>query len=183
MLGAMAAKGVHFATITHAAGISSTGDADLDRLLPFDEPYRIPLSTARAISQTQAAGGRIIAFGTTVVRALEQAAMCDGVVRSGNGLATQRIGPSSPLAVVDAILSGTHEPGTSHYELLRAFVDDETLHQIDLELKAHAYLTHEFGDSVFLERGVGLARVSLTSSGKHSACTSSSAVRATSARL
>ncbi len=55
--------------------------------------------------------------------------------------------------IVDAILSGTHEPGTSHYELLRAFADDDTLGRIDHELKTHAYRTHEFGDSVFLERG------------------------------
>jgi S-adenosylmethionine:tRNA ribosyltransferase-isomerase len=50
------------------------------------------------------------------------------------------------------MLSGTHEPGTSHYELLRAFVDDTTLRYVDRELNAHAYRTHEFGDSIFLER-------------------------------
>ncbi len=86
----MAARGVRFATITHAAGISSTGDSKLDGLLPFDEPYRIPPSTARAIAQTRHAGGRIIAIGTTVVRALEHAAGGDGVVRAGDGLATER---------------------------------------------------------------------------------------------
>ena len=64
----------------------------------------------------------------------------------------QRLGASSRLRVVDAILSGTHERGTSHYELLRAFVDDETLGRIDHELNARDYRTHEFGDSVFLER-------------------------------
>ena len=53
---------------------------------------------------------------------------------------------------MDAILSGTHEPGTSHYELLRAFADDRTLGRMDQELDAHAYRTHEFGDSVFLAR-------------------------------
>jgi S-adenosylmethionine:tRNA ribosyltransferase-isomerase len=67
-------------------------------------------------------------------------------------LATQRLGASSRLRVVDAILSGTHERGTSHYELLRAFVDNETLSRIDHELDARDYRTHEFGDSVFLER-------------------------------
>jgi S-adenosylmethionine:tRNA ribosyltransferase-isomerase len=53
---------------------------------------------------------------------------------------------------VDAILSGTHEAGTSHYELLRAFLDDETLRRTTAELDARGYLTHEFGDSVLIER-------------------------------
>ena len=78
--------------------------------------------------------------------------MFDGVVQPGERLATQRLGASSKLRIVDAILSGTHERGTSHHELLRAFVDDETLGRIDQELNARDYQTHEFGDSVFLER-------------------------------
>jgi S-adenosylmethionine:tRNA ribosyltransferase-isomerase len=151
-LASMSARGVRFATITHAAGISSTGDAALDALLPFDEPYRIPAATAAAIDQARARGGRVIAIGTTVVRALEHATGRDGTVRAGDGLATLRLGPSSRLRLVDAMLSGTHEPGTSHYELLRAFVDDTTLRYVDRELNAHAYRTHEFGDSIFLER-------------------------------
>ena len=55
-----------FAAITHAAGISSTGDEDLDHLLPFDEPYHIPLATAKAVELTRRRGGRVIAVGTTV---------------------------------------------------------------------------------------------------------------------
>lgn len=151
-LASMATRGIRFATITHAAGISSTGDAELDALLPFDEPYRIPTSTALAIRQAQSRGGRIIAIGTTVVRALEHAAAADGTVLAGEGLATQRIGASSQLRVIDAILSGTHERGASHYELLRAFIDEEMLDRMDKELDVHNYLTHEFGDSVFVER-------------------------------
>src|SRR5215475_6532244 len=58
-LGAMAARKIRFATITHAAGISSTGDPELDRLLPFDEPYRIPAATARAIERVKSRGGRV----------------------------------------------------------------------------------------------------------------------------
>ena len=61
---------------------------------------------------------------------------------------TNRIGRHSAIQVVDAIVSGTHEPGTSHYELLRAFVDDEILHRVDRELALHDYRTHVFGDSV-----------------------------------
>jgi S-adenosylmethionine:tRNA ribosyltransferase-isomerase len=70
----------------------------------------------------------------------------------GEGVATRIIGVSTRLRVVNAIVSGTHEPGTSHYELLRAFADDLTLELIDRELNGHAYRTHEFGDSVFIER-------------------------------
>lgn len=149
-LAEMRARGVNFATITHAAGISSTGDAELDLRLPLDEPYRIPKATADAIRRACADGRRIIAVGTTVVRALEHAGRW-GPVQPGEGLATQRIGPRTPLRVVDVILSGTHEPGSSHYELLRAFVDDATLERVTDELDSHAYRTHEFGDSVLIE--------------------------------
>ena len=151
-LRALRGRGIAFATITHAAGISSTGDAELDRRLPLDEPYRIPAATAFAIRRTRANGGRIVAIGTTVVRALEQAAARDAVVRAGEGVATERIGPTSRLRVVDVILSGTHEPGSSHYELLRAFADEATLRRADRELEAGGYRTHEFGDSVLIER-------------------------------
>jgi S-adenosylmethionine:tRNA ribosyltransferase-isomerase len=148
----MTSRGVHFASLTHAAGISSTGDSQLDALLPLDEPYRIPASTAAAIADARDRGGRIVAIGTTVVRALEDAAAVDGTVRTGTGLATNRIGALTRLRVVDAMFSGVHEPGASHYELLRAFVDEPTLARIDEALNTHGYRTHEFGDSVFMER-------------------------------
>lgn len=151
-LAAMRERGAEFETITHAAGISSTGDEELDSLLPFDEPYRIPLATARAVSRARASGGRVVAVGTSVVRALEHAATGDGRVRAGEGLATGRIGRASRLRVVDMILSGTHEPDTSHYELLRAFLDDATLRRTSAEMDARGYRTHEFGDSVLIER-------------------------------
>jgi S-adenosylmethionine:tRNA ribosyltransferase-isomerase len=87
-----------------------------------------------------------------VVRALEHAVAPDGTVRTGEGIATRRIDAGTPLRVVDVILSGTHEPGTSHHELLGAFVDPATLARADAELQRHAYRTHEFGDSVLVER-------------------------------
>jgi S-adenosylmethionine:tRNA ribosyltransferase-isomerase len=152
-LARMTERGIQFETLTHAAGISSTGDAELDKLLPFPEPYRIPPSTALAIKRVQARSGRIIAIGTTVVRALEHsAAVFNGVVPAGRRIATYKLGPSSILRIADAIFSGAHERGGSHHELLRAFVDDETLGHVDEELNAHDYRTHEFGDSVFVER-------------------------------
>jgi S-adenosylmethionine:tRNA ribosyltransferase-isomerase len=150
VLAAIREHRARFATITHAAGISSTGDDELDRLLPFDEPYYIPETTAGAVRLTRELGGRVIAVGTTVVRALEAAATDDGHLRSGEGIAKGRIGPATHLRVVNAILSGTHEPGTSHYELLRAFLDDSTLERATAELTSQGYRTHEFGDSVFI---------------------------------
>ena len=150
VLSAIREHKAQFATITHAAGISSTGDDDLDRLLPFDEPYHIPATTAKAVEVTRQRGGRVIAVGTTVVRALEAAATEDGHLRSGDGVAKGRIGPATKLKVVDAILSGTHERGTSHYELLRAFLEDATLERATAELDARGYRTHEFGDSVLI---------------------------------
>ena len=101
-------------------------------------------------------GGRIVAVGTTVVRALEHAAAAGGIVRPGYGIADQRVGPSSSLRVVDAILSGTHEPGSSHYQLLRAFLDDDTLAEASAALDAEGYRTHEFGDSVLIENARAL---------------------------
>lgn len=161
MLAAIRTCGVAFATITHAAGISSTGDQSLDRCLPFAEAYRIAETAALAIGRTRANKGRIIAVGTTVVRALEHAASRDGMVHPGDGLATQRIGPKSRLRIVDGVLTGVHEPGTGHYQLLRAFAGDATLHRACEVLAANCYRTHEFGDSVFVEvesairRGLG----------------------------
>src|SRR5204862_3322134 len=70
----------------------------------------------------------------------------------GDGVATERVDSTTSLSVVDAIFTGTHEPGTSHHDLLAAFVTPETLHQIDVELDALEYRTHEFGDSLFIEK-------------------------------
>ena len=147
-------RGIGFATLTHAAGISSTGDPDLDARLPFDEPYRIPSRTTAAIGMAKLKGRRVIAVGTTVVRALESAADAGGFVHPGPGVARGRIGPSTRLRVVDAIITGVHRPGEGHFELLRAFVDDALLDRVTAELSEHRYRDHEFGDSVLVERAL-----------------------------
>jgi S-adenosylmethionine:tRNA ribosyltransferase-isomerase len=151
-------RGAAFATLTLAAGISSTGDAALDARLPLDEPYRVPASTVVAIDAARRAGGRVIAVGTTVVRALEDAVLPDGRIRPGDGVATRRLGPGTSLRVADVLLSGTHAPGTSHYELLRAFQDDDALAAMSAALEAESYLAHEFGDFVWSERATAAAR-------------------------
>jgi S-adenosylmethionine:tRNA ribosyltransferase-isomerase len=145
-------RGVDFATLTHAAGISSSGHPALDARLPFDEPFRIPERTAAAIARAKANDARIVAIGTTVVRAIESAAMAEGGVSAGDGIARGRMVGGTPLRVVDAILTGVHQPGESHFELLRAFAPDELLERMLLELEERRYRSHEFGDSVLVER-------------------------------
>ncbi len=152
LLGRLRLAGVAFATLTHAAGLSSTGDEALDALLPLDEPYHIPQATADAIAVAQDRGGRVVALGTTVTRALEHAVSIAGRPRAGVGLADQRIGPDTVLRVVDAVVSGVHQPGESHYDLLRAFVEDADLERMSVALERSGYRTHEYGDSVLVAR-------------------------------
>jgi len=158
MLSRLAAAGISFATLTHAAGLSSTGDPVLDQRFPLDEPYFLPQTTVDAIGAARRRGGRIVALGTTVVRALEHAArssqgLCPGPgVCPGGGLATLRLAADSKLQVVDALVSGTHEPGESHYELLRAFAGSSVLDRMSDALEEHGYRNHEFGDSMLIVR-------------------------------
>lgn len=152
LLDALRMHGVGFATLTHAAGLSSTGDAALDARLPLPEPYHLPASTVEAIAQAHGRGGRVVAVGTTVARALEDSAARHGTPRAGMAVAQLRLGHRTPLRVVDVLASGTHEPGTSHYELLHAFAPAPTLQRMSHALEAWDYRTHEYGDSVWLER-------------------------------
>jgi S-adenosylmethionine:tRNA ribosyltransferase-isomerase len=151
----LAARGIGFATLTHAAGISSTGDPTLDARLPFDEPYHVPEATVRAVSETHGRSGRVVALGTSVTRALEAAATSPAGLRPGPGLATGRLGRGTCFRVVDAIVTGAHEPGESHYELLRGFAGDLTLRRMSESLERWRYRSHEFGDSVLIERPSG----------------------------
>ena len=173
-LAQMRARGMRFATLTHAAGLSSSGDPLLDARLPLDEAYRIPARTAEMIA-TRA--GRVIAIGTTVVRALEHAARDDRMVRRGHGIATQRIGAHTRLRVVDALVTGTHEPGSSHHELLRAFADDDVLTRATEALERQRYRTHEFGDSMLVVRRNPASRRNASVSGAVSRVANACAAR------
>ncbi len=146
------ARDIGFVTLTHAAGLSSTGDPALDARLPLDEPYCIPVRTARAVRQARRHARRVIAIGTTVVRAMEHAALATGEVRAGAGTATGRIGSGTVLRAADGIVTGVHDPGTPHWQLLRAFADDATLGRMARELDRAGYRNHEFGESVLLLR-------------------------------
>lgn len=145
--------GVEIATLTHAAGLSSTGDDALDRALPWPERFEIPRRTVDAIAACKARAGRVIAVGTTVVRALEAAAMQgDGVLRAGGGVATDKLGPASKLQIVDGLISGLHAPGESHFELLRAFAPRERLERALSLAVAQGLSSHELGDACVILR-------------------------------
>jgi S-adenosylmethionine:tRNA ribosyltransferase-isomerase len=151
LLLALAARGVQVATLTHAAGLSATGDPALDRALPLPERYEIPEQTVRAIAQTRAAGGRIIAVGTSVVRAVEAAyERGQGTLAAGSAIASLRITPRHRLRVIDGLLTGIHSPEESHFELLGAFMTEALLEQSHRHARAHAYREHELGDECLI---------------------------------
>ncbi|HEX5053599.1 MAG TPA: S-adenosylmethionine:tRNA ribosyltransferase-isomerase [Planctomycetota bacterium] len=139
--------GVAFARVTHAAGISSTGDAALDARLPLAERYDVPAATVAAIAEARRRGSRVLAVGTTVVRALESAARRGGgTVIAGTATTDLRLSETTPLLVVDGILTGMHEADTSHFALLGAFVRRERLHALAARATELGFLAHEFGD-------------------------------------
>ncbi|HVH97103.1 MAG TPA: S-adenosylmethionine:tRNA ribosyltransferase-isomerase [Enhygromyxa sp.] len=158
MLAALRRRGVELARLTHAAGLSATGDAQLDAMLPLPERYEIPSETVAALARTHARNGRVIAIGTTVVRALEGAAERDGTVRPGPGVTDLIITPERPLRIVDALLTGMHEPSESHYRLLGAFAPPALLARAWARALASGYCSHEFGDVALLwsERARGV---------------------------
>lgn len=150
LLARMRQRGIEIAALTHAAGLSSTGDAALDAALPLGERFEIPAGTVAAIARTRARGGRVIAVGTSVVRALETRALEHGELRPGAGRSELRIGPGFMLRVVDGLLSGIHDPSVSHYALLQAFTSRANLDAAHAEAVRAGYLEHEFGDVCLL---------------------------------
>jgi S-adenosylmethionine:tRNA ribosyltransferase-isomerase len=142
-------RGARVVSLTHAAGLSSTGSSELDRELPLPERYEIPEETVRAIAKAE----RVIAIGTSVTRALEASAAEHGALTSGTAVAHLRIGPSHRLRVVSGISSGIHEPGTSHFELLQAFASGSILAHASRHAITSGYLGHEFGDSCLILPG------------------------------
>lgn len=143
--------GVDVASITHAAGISSTGSDALDRRFPMRERYAVGTATVAAIERAKANGGRAVAVGTTVVRALESAALAHGgALAPAEGTTSLVIGPGFRPSVVDGILSGMHRRGSSHYSLLRAFAPESILDAALVQAEAQGYLEHEFGDSCLI---------------------------------
>ncbi|WP_199729097.1 S-adenosylmethionine:tRNA ribosyltransferase-isomerase [Corallococcus sp. CA053C] len=145
------ARGVRWASLTHAAGLSSTGDAALDAALPRPERSDIPEGTVALVEETRARGGRVVAVGTTVVRALEgRATQHGGRLVPGEAVTDLLLGPGYVPRVVHGLLTGVHEPGSSHHALLQAFAPLPLLQRAAAHAEALGYLGHEFGDACLL---------------------------------
>jgi S-adenosylmethionine:tRNA ribosyltransferase-isomerase len=128
-------------------GLSSYLDDELDCGHPAsEEEYLITDPAAQKINRARAAGRRVIAVGTTVVRALESVATGEGRVRSGHGYTRLRITSDHELLAVDGLLTGLHEPEASHLDLLTAFLPAEVVREAYEEAVRLRYLWHEFGD-------------------------------------
>ena len=118
---ALVARGVLIAPLTLHTGVSSLEAAED----PYPEPYDVPPATARLVNHVRAAGGRIIAAGTTVVRALETAVLPGGQVAPSAGWTSHIVTPETGVKVVDGLLTGLHEPRSSHLRMLAAFAGPE----------------------------------------------------------
>jgi len=105
------------------------------------------------VAATRRGGGRVIAVGTTVVRALEGAFECWGALRASAGETALRLGPGYRRRVVDGLLTGVHEPGESHFALLGAFAPPLLLAAAATQATLEGYRTHEFGDAMLVVPG------------------------------
>lgn len=124
-----------------------TGVASLERDEPPDEEfYEVPAETAEAVQITRVTGGRVIAVGTTVVRALESSVDPAGRVIASRGWTDLVIPPARGLRVVTGLLTGFHEPRASHWAMLEAIAASQVLERSYREALAAGYLWHEFGD-------------------------------------
>jgi S-adenosylmethionine:tRNA ribosyltransferase-isomerase len=134
--------------------LSSTGDPAIDAALPLAERFDIPAATVAAVAETRARGGRVVAVGTTVVRALEgAAARNDGALRAGPGETDLVITPAFRPRIVDGILSGAHAAHESHFSLLAAFAGHDLLSAAAVHAERAGFLTHELGDSMLVLPG------------------------------
>jgi S-adenosylmethionine:tRNA-ribosyltransferase-isomerase (queuine synthetase) len=138
----LVARGVLIAPLTLHTGVSSL-EAGED---PYPEPYDVPPATARLVNHVRADGGRVIAAGTTVVRALETAARPDGPVAPSAGWTSHVVTPETGVRAVDGLLTGLHEPRSSHLRMLAAFAGPELLSRCYEAAITAGYLWHEFGD-------------------------------------
>jgi S-adenosylmethionine:tRNA ribosyltransferase-isomerase len=114
---------------------------------PYPEPYEVPATTARLVNAVRAWGGRVVAVGTTVVRALETVTAPDGTVSGGGGWTSLVVTPERGLRAVDGLVTGWHDPTASHLQMLRAVAGDRLLDRSYRAALAEGYLWHEFGDS------------------------------------
>lgn len=138
----LVANGIFIAPILLHTGVSSQESHEP----PYEEYYRVPSPSARVVNAIRAAGGRVIAVGTTSVRALESAADEGGTIHPGEGWTRLVITPERGLRTVQGLLTGFHEPRSTHLAMLAALAGFEHLQNVYPQAVQHRYLWHEFGD-------------------------------------
>jgi S-adenosylmethionine:tRNA ribosyltransferase-isomerase len=138
----LVSRGVGVAPITLHTGVSSLEAHEP----PYPERYRVPADTARKVNATHDAGGRVVAVGTTVVRALETVVEDDGAVHAGAGWTDLMVTPERGVRAVDGLLTGWHEPEATHLLMLEAVGGLDLIEASYREALAARYLWHEFGD-------------------------------------
>jgi S-adenosylmethionine:tRNA ribosyltransferase-isomerase len=142
VLEALAVRGVTVEAITLHTGVASLEAHEP----PYEEWFEVSQRTAAAVNAARARGSRVVAVGTTVVRALESAAAPGGVARAGSGWTDLIITPARGVGTADALLTGFHEPRASHLQMLAAIAPVAHLEIAYREALSQRYLWHEFGD-------------------------------------
>ena len=145
---ALVARGIVIAPLVLHAGVSSQESGEA----PYPERFAVPATTARLINAARAGGGRVIAVGTTVVRALETVALPFGHVEADAGWTRHVVTPACGVRVVDGLLTGWHDPDASHLLMLEAIGGRELIDASYREALEHGYRWHEFGDVHLLLR-------------------------------
>jgi S-adenosylmethionine:tRNA ribosyltransferase-isomerase len=138
--------GVLLAPLVLHAGVSSPERDEA----PFPERFGVPVETARLVNAVRGWGGRVVAVGTTVVRALETVADTDGAVHPGEGWTSVVVTPERPPRAVDGLITGWHEPESSHLLMLEAVAGRELLQRAYDEAAALGLAGHEFGDVLLI---------------------------------
>ena len=138
----LSAKGVQVVSLMLHTGVSNVEAHEP----PYKESYRVPSEMARLVSEAHRDGRRVIAVGTTVVRALESVVDAQGNMHAGEGWTCLVVTPQRPLRVIDGLLTGFHEPEASHLAILEALAGKPHVEAAYREALAQGYLWHEFGD-------------------------------------
>ncbi|MFM9559236.1 MULTISPECIES: S-adenosylmethionine:tRNA ribosyltransferase-isomerase [Streptomyces] len=138
----LVSRGVQFAPVSLHTGVASAEAHEP----PYPERFAVPGASARLINAARAGGGRVVAVGTTAVRAVESAAGSDGVVRAREGWTDLVVTPERGVRVVDGLLTGLHEPEASHLLMLEAVAGRAAIDRAYEAAIAGRYLWHEFGD-------------------------------------
>lgn len=144
-------KGIQIAAITLHTGVSSLEieSETIEDAVLYPEPFEVTKTIAKQINQTREQGGRIIAVGTTVVRALESAYQ-DNQSRqivATKGFTKHYIHPQKTVHSIDGLITGLHDPKASHLAMLYTIAGKTLIQEAYQEAIAHEYLWHEFGDS------------------------------------